>query len=107
MGVDWTALEKVGIAGICLAVIIFGFRVFSIVIEQWGKSTDAVDKNTKAFEKLADVFEKQAERELEFQERMHALLKHNVATAEETARDVKDAKRVLDELQKDLHKRFV
>jgi predicted PurR-regulated permease PerM len=80
---DWTILEKVGIAGICLAVIIVGYKVFTVFIQQWQNSTDAVNKNTSAFTELSKVFERANEREIEWQDKAMDLLK-------ETNKKVKD-----------------
>jgi hypothetical protein len=73
---DWTTiLEKIGIAGICFAVIVVGFKLFTIFIDQWKNSTDAVNKNTEAFTELSNVFKQSSQREIEWQEKAMHLMK--------------------------------
>ncbi len=64
---DPVILEKIGIAGICFAVIFFGFKIFKLVLNQWQSSTEALNRNTDAFKQHTELFAKQAEREVEFQ----------------------------------------
>lgn len=85
---DWSVLNKVGISGICLAIIYFGFQAFRIIIAQWQNSTDAVNKNTNAFMELSKVFERSHEREVEFQ----AYTKEKLEASEE--REKKTLKKV-------------
>lgn len=101
---DWSMLDKVGIAGIALAVIYFGFQVVKLVLQQWenstaaqNSSTAALDKNTEAFERLSDVFAKQAEREVEFQERTWRMLKDGAAVANDTNRIVHEINRKINQ----------
>lgn len=67
-------LDKVGIAGVAIAILWFGFKVFQIFVQQWKQSTDAVNRNSKSFEKLSVVFEKQSAREEKFQENVLATI---------------------------------
>jgi len=67
VGFDLSLLEKISIGGVCFAIIYFGFQVFKIFVTQWQNSTDAVNKNTNAFNELSKVFERAHEREAEFQ----------------------------------------
>jgi hypothetical protein len=65
-----SGLEKFGIAGITIAILIVGYKLFLVFIQQWKSSTDAVNRNSKSFEKLSTVFERQAVRDEKFQERV-------------------------------------
>lgn len=87
---DWGALKGVGVGGICIAIIYFGFQMFKIFIEQWKNSTDAVNKNTEAFAELSKVFERSHERELEFQD----YAKEKLQASEE--REKKTLKKVIE-----------
>jgi ABC-type transport system involved in Fe-S cluster assembly fused permease/ATPase subunit len=98
---DWGKIfETSAIAAICIAIIWFGYKVFVIIVSQWRNSTDAqmqsvdaVNKNTKAFEKLSEVFERQNAREIEFQEKTFSLLKSGVVIAEDTNKKVSEIHR--------------
>lgn len=72
---DWAILEKIGIAGVCAVFVYFGFQALSLILVQWSNSTDAVNKNTEAFQELSKVFEKSFEREIVFQEEMRERMK--------------------------------
>lgn len=67
-------LDKIGITAVSIAIMYFGFKVFQIFTTQWKQSTEAVNRNTKSFEKLSAVFEKSNEREMEFQKNVMAML---------------------------------
>jgi hypothetical protein len=92
---DWSMLEKVGIAGICLALIYFGFQAFKLVLTQWQNSTDAVNKNTQAFVDLSNFFKKANEREEAFQKEIMKELRDGVDVAKDTNERVKDIQRKL------------
>lgn len=78
---EFAGLEKAGIAGVCIALMIVGYKIFQLFINQWKNSTDAqnisteaVNRNTQSFEKLSAVFEKQHERELQFQQEVRTTM---------------------------------
>lgn len=75
VGVNPAILEKIGIAGICVLVMLFGYRMFVIFMTQWKNSTDAVNNNTTAFMELSKVFEKANEREIEWQKTAMEVMK--------------------------------
>jgi len=72
---DWNAIEKAGVVGICVVILIIGFKVFQIFIQQWQNSTEAVNKNTTAFQELSKVFERANEREIEWQDKAMNIMK--------------------------------
>jgi hypothetical protein len=96
MPLDLSILESVGIGGVAVVALYFSFQVFRIFIAQWRSSTDSIDKNTEAFQKLSDVFEKQSQREQEFQDHALKLLNENKTTSEDTNKKVTD-----------IHKKFI
>lgn len=78
---ELVGLEKAGIAGICIAVLIVGYKVFQLFIGQWKNSTDAqnisteaLNRNTQSFEQLSAVFERQHEREIQFQQEVRTTM---------------------------------
>lgn len=83
-------LEKVGIAGICLAVIFFGYQLFKLFLAQWQNSTDAVNKNTEAFLELSNFFKKANEREEAFQKQIMEQVEDGVSVAKDTNKRVRD-----------------
>lgn len=89
MEIDWgTMMEKGGIGAVAIAILWFGFQGLKLVLEQWKNSNDSLNKNTAAFTKLSNVFEKQAAREEEFQREITLLLKTGIATSEDTNKKV-------------------
>lgn len=80
---NWEAIEKAGVFGICVVLIIVGYHAFKLILNQWQNSTDAVNKNTEAFTELKNVFERSHEREQAFQEEMRERVK-------DTQRKVRD-----------------
>lgn len=85
---DWTTMEKAGIAGVAIFALWCGLQMCKLMMNQWKSSTETVGKNTEAFIQLSNVFEKQAERELEFQRETTALLKSGIETGQDTNRKV-------------------
>lgn len=75
MQFDWSILKEVGLGGVALALIFFGYKVIMFLLEQWRASTEALNRNTDGYTKLSEVFEKSHEREMEFQEKMLELTK--------------------------------
>lgn len=67
MAIDWAVIKEMGGLGIAVVAFIFVWNVFKVVTSQWKASTEAVNKNTEAFNELSKVFKKSHERELEFQ----------------------------------------
>lgn len=80
---NWATLDKVGTVGVCVVILIVGYKIFQVFIDQWKNSTEAVNKNTSAFTELSRVFERANEREIDWQERAMDIMK-------ETNKKVKD-----------------
>lgn len=70
-----SGLDKIGIAGVAVAILWFGFKALQLFAQQGRQSNDAVNRNTKSFEKLAVVLEKQSAREEKFQENVIGMLR--------------------------------
>jgi hypothetical protein len=77
-------LEKVGIAGLAIVTLWVFFKIFQLFMGQWKQSTDAVNRNSKSFEKLSAVFEKQAEREEKFQHTVISAIAESARIATDT-----------------------
>ena len=75
MHMDWSILEKVGIAGVALGGFWIMYKIFVLVMNQWNASTEALNRNTKGYEQLSKVFEIAHERDLEFQKEVMHLAK--------------------------------
>lgn len=100
MSVDWTVvLEKSGIGGALILLIYFGFQGFKLMINQWKSSTEAVNKNTKAFVQLSHVFEKSSQREIEFQKEIMKLLNEGQYTIKDTHKKVEDIQKTVKDIQ--------
>jgi hypothetical protein len=69
------ALEKAGIALVSLGALFVIFKFGMVFIQQWQNSTDAVNKNTAAFQELSKVFERANEREKEWQDEALGIMK--------------------------------
>lgn len=72
---DWNAIKEAGVIGICIVLLIVGFKLFNIFIQQWQNSSDAINKNTSAFQELSKVFERANEREIEWQDKAMDIMK--------------------------------
>lgn len=83
-------LGKVGIGGICILLIIVGYKLFQLFLEQWKNSTDAVNKNTTAFMNLTTVFKESSERDERWQRQVMETLQDGVSTGQDTNRRVRD-----------------
>ena len=69
---DWSVLEKIGIAGVAVVGFWIMYQVFILFMKQWGASTEALNRNSESYEQLSRVFGQAHERELEFhREMMH------------------------------------
>lgn len=66
-GMDLSFLESIGGVGLAVVLAYFGYKIIMFMIEQWKSSTEALNKNSEAFNKLSVVFEKSDERQIEFQ----------------------------------------
>ena len=87
--INWAQLvETGGIGAICIGVLIVGYNVIRIVIEQWKNSTEAVNKNTEAFTGLSTVLQQSHQREIEFQELVKEKLEASEAREKETLKKV-------------------
>lgn len=94
---ELTSFEKMGVVGITIGVMFFFYKVFIIFVDQWknsnetqDRSTDALNRNTASFEKLSAVFEKQAERDIEFQQAVTQILAKNTSMLNNTHRKVSE-----------------
>lgn len=74
VNMDYTIIEKIGIAGVAFVAIYFGYKMMEIFIAQWKVSTEAINRNTESFEKLTEVVDRAAKREQEFQREATELL---------------------------------
>lgn len=110
---DWTILKDVGMGGLAIVALLMLNKIVTTVLEQrkeegervltqWQASTDAINKNTEAFNNHSHVFERASERELEFQRSMEESQKimlqkitEGVDTAEDTNRRVRDLQKHL------------
>lgn len=72
---DWSVLEKVGIAGVAVVAIWVMYKVFTLFMNQWGNSTDALNRNTEGYRHLARILETSHERDIEFQKELLTLSK--------------------------------
>jgi uncharacterized protein HemX len=98
IAVDWGKVSEAGIGVVALVAIVAlvwglgkGFlAVWGRSIDSQEKSTDAISKNTEAYNKLSVVFEKSYEREIEFQKEAIQLLRDNHNIAVDTQKRVKD-----------------
>ncbi len=86
-------LEKIGIAGLAVSAIIVLYKVFVLFMEQWRNSTDAVNKNTSAFDALSQVFKESSERERMFQKEIMDTLRNGVDVAKDTNERVRELQR--------------
>jgi type II secretory pathway pseudopilin PulG len=68
-------LEKAGIAIVAIVALIIFAKLGGVFIQQWQNSTDAVNKNTSAFQELSKVFERANEREKEWQDEALGIMK--------------------------------
>lgn len=94
---DLSGIEKVGIAGIAVAILWFGLQVLKLFAEQWKNSnesqdrgTEALNRNTASFERLTSVFEKASERDVEFQRNMIQMMTTAASIQESTHRKVSE-----------------
>lgn len=76
---DWTTLTDLGIG---VVAIILLYQTFMKFADIWQKSIDtqqeqtrALDRNAEAYEKLADVFDKNMARETAFQQEVLGVIK--------------------------------
>lgn len=83
---NWTALEQVGIAGVALGAIYFGYKIVSLFIEQWRVSTEAINRNTESFEKLTEIVDRASKREQDFQKEASGLLYEILDISRDTGR---------------------
>lgn len=98
ISVDWAKISEAGIGVVAVIAIVIliailwkGFlAVWNRSIDSQEKSTDAITKNTEAFNNLSNVFEKSHEREIEFQREALELLKDNNLLAKQTHEKVTD-----------------
>lgn len=72
---NWATLDKIGGIGLCVVILIVMFKMFQLFIDQWKKSTEAVNNNTTAFQALSQVFERANQREIEWQEKAMDIMK--------------------------------
>lgn len=70
MELDWAILETIGLGGIAIALIYFGYKIIIFLMERWRESTEALERNTQAYTQLSQVFQQSHEREMEFQKKL-------------------------------------
>lgn len=88
-------LEKGGILVVAVVSLIVFYKVFTLFMEQWKNSTDAVNKNTTAFDNLSKVFEQSSQREMLFQQEVMQKLNHGVDVAKDTNERVRELQRII------------
>jgi hypothetical protein len=83
---ELTNFERLGAVGLAAMIVFIGYKIMQLLMDQWRASTsaqeravDALNRNTDSFEKLAAVFEKQAERDVEFQKFVTGVLNKNTS----------------------------
>lgn len=65
--IEWSALEKIGIAGVSALALWILYKLVVMFFDQWKVSTEVVNRNTESFNELTKVFEKSHQREIDFQ----------------------------------------
>lgn len=90
MNIGFDVIEKIGVGGLAVLILIVGFNMFKLFMEQWKNSTEAVNKNTAAFEELAGVFERVSERDARWQREVSDKLENGVNIAQDTNRRVRE-----------------
>jgi hypothetical protein len=71
----WAVMKDIGAAGLGVIALWLFYKIFTMFIEQWGKSTEAINRNTETHKEMQEVFQKSHEREIEFQKEVIILLK--------------------------------
>lgn len=64
---DWSVVEKVGIGGLGVVALFVIFRLTLLFIQQWNESTKALNRNSDAYNKLAEIFENSSNQQKQFQ----------------------------------------
>ena len=90
---EWAILEKVGIAGVALGGFWIMYQLFILFMNQWGASTEALNRNSDGYEKLSKVFEQSHEREMEFQKEMLSVSQDTNDKVTEMHRELLDKKK--------------
>lgn len=74
IGINWaTVLQSIGIGGVFVVAIWFGFKGFVIMTDKLSENTQVVAQNTQAFMSLSRVMEQASAREMAFQQDMMRL----------------------------------
>lgn len=71
----WNFLKDLGTGGLAGIALFLFYKMFQIFIDQWDKSTEAINRNTETHKEMKEIFEKSYEREIEFQKEVIILLK--------------------------------
>lgn len=71
----WSVAKDIGVGAISVVALYLLYKVFILFIEQWGKSTEAINRNTETHKEMQDIFNKSYEREIEFQKEVIIILK--------------------------------
>lgn len=57
-------LAELGLGVVALVIL---YLIVKMFVEMWGRSTDAINRNTNGFEQLSEVLAKSHERDIQFQ----------------------------------------
>lgn len=71
----WNVIKDIGAAGLGVIALWLFYKIFTLFIDQWGKSTEAINRNTETHNEMKDMLHRSHERELEFQRDVIVLLK--------------------------------
>ena len=82
---DWAKIGELGIGVVALIVL---YKVITLFVDMWSKSTDAINRNTEGFQQLSNTLARSHEREVEFQKEAIRMLKENSDLHAETHRNL-------------------
>lgn len=71
----WAVIKDIGAGAIGTIALYLFYKMFGIFVDQWSKSTEAINRNTDTHKEMKEMLVKTHEKEVEFQEEAIHLLK--------------------------------
>src|SRR5690606_20558054 len=77
-------IEKIGLGGITLVILIGAYRIFILFLDRWQESTEALNRNSDAYQQLSQVFEESLKHEIEFREKQMSFQREMTTLTKQT-----------------------
>lgn len=77
-------IEKIGLGGITLVILIGAYQIFIMFLDRWQESTEALNRNSDAYQQLSQVFEESLKHEMEFREKQMSFQREMTTLTKQT-----------------------